>query len=178
MHTLPSALWNKGKHTLRHMWEHTQVPFWQIEVLFCHSSPESHFPSIQSLWREGFLPAILSEVKVIRLGMRSGLLGLPLLLFSPSPSFTSPNYLFKSKNTPLTISLPQVTFVISFTLPSRFLSDPIFPLHQSIRNEYRDSACSQSITHFLFRSPEFGRCFLEMATFIAKCNSNASPTFW
>ncbi len=87
------------------MWEHTQVPFGQIGVLFCHSSPKSHFPSIQSLWREGSLPAVLPEVKVIRPGMRSGLLGLHFLLFCPSPPFMSPNCRFKSKNT----SLPQVT---------------------------------------------------------------------
>ena len=108
MHThLPAlSMWSKGTHThthtLRHMWWHTKVPFGQIGVLFCHSSPESHFRSVQSLWSEGFLPAVLPEVKVIRLGMRAGLLGLPFLLFSPSPLFMSPNpnCLFKSKNIP------------------------------------------------------------------------------
>lgn len=95
----------KHTHMRRHMWEHTQVQCGQIGVLFYHSSPKSHFPSIHSLWREGFLPAVLPEVKVIRPGMSSGLLGLHFLLFSPSPPFMSPNCLSKSKNTPS----PQVT---------------------------------------------------------------------
>lgn len=142
------SMWDKGTHTLSQMWMNTQEPFGQIGVLFCHPSPESRFTSIQSLWSKGFLRAVLPEVKVIRLGMISGLLDLPFLLLSPSPPFKSPNpnCLFKSKNT----RLPLVNVGIFFYFFS--FHSPWPPTHQSIRNWQRYSIYRQSVKHLAYFS--------------------------
>lgn len=107
----------------RHAWT-----FGQIGVLFCHSSPEIHFPSIHSLWREGLLPAVLSEVKVIRFGMRSRVLWSTFSLFFLSAPFMSPgpNCLFKSKNISSPSCYLRLLLVFSFTLSFSSLSLPPF----------------------------------------------------
>lgn len=122
------CLYGIKTHTTRDIGAHTQVVFGQIGVLFCHSSPESHFPSILSLWREGFLPAVFPEVKVIRPGMRSGLLDLPFLLFSPSLPFISlyPNCLLSPKIHPYHQLTSDNFRYFSPLFPSLFLYDPLF----------------------------------------------------
>lgn len=122
-HINPVHVGQGHTYTLSHMWLNTQVPFGQIGVFVLPSFSRESFPSIQSLWSEGFLYAVFPEVKVIRLGMISGLLDLPFLLFSCSPPFKShnPNCLFKSKNTPL----PPVNVGIFFYFfPAYILPDP------------------------------------------------------
>lgn len=102
----------------RHAWT-----FGQIGVLFCHSSPEIHFPSIHSLWREGLLPAVLSEVKVIRFGMRSRVLWSTFfpVLSQCSLHVPWPQLSFQVQKYILTIMLPQTTsgifLLYSFSAP-------------------------------------------------------------
>lgn len=72
-----------------------------------------------------FVHAELSEVKVIRPGMRSGLHGLPLF-YQPSLYVTQPQLSIQVQKYTLTISLPQVMSATFLLLcPFHFLSNPI-----------------------------------------------------